>query len=333
MMQTTAHMKSSRARPTRSSKGVDRAAGARSPGRWQLRRKRPSERQAAPLLAIPALIRRAPARYSGGRPPKGRSFNTGTDVNEAVTQQRYPVPPEELRWRAAGIARRRRLCRLGQRYRRVPRRHRRWPPSASRSADFSSILDFGCGCGRVMGSLRPAADQWATIHGADIDPAAIAWCKQNIPDANFALTAEHPPLPYQDKSIDLVCAVSVFSHFDADQQFRWLAELQRIVKPGGYLAITFRHREGLDTVADPAARDRLLSQLDRDGMAFAGAGEAGAATPAWYGDAWRTPEYVHKAWGSYFEVCQIHPAGPIPEETAVLRARESTFLQRLFQRP
>ena len=252
-------------------------------------------------------------------------------MSEAVTQQRYPVPPEELRWRAAGIRDAEAFVASGSA---VVEFLDRQALAAERKslADFSTILDFGCGCGRVMRALRPAADQWTTVHGADTDADAIAWCKQNIPDASFALNADQPPLSYPDKSIDLVCAVSVFSHFDAEQQFRWLGELQRVVKPGGYLLITFRHREGLDEIADPALRDRLLSQLDGDGIAFAGRADPGGV-PAWYGDAWRTPEYVHSAWGSYFEVCQIHPAGAIPEETAVLRARESTFLQRLFQRP
>jgi hypothetical protein len=42
---------------------------------------------------------------------------------------------------------------------------------------------------------------------------------------------------------------------------------------------------------------------------------------------------VQRTWRSHFEVCHIVPAGTIPEDTAVLRARESTFMQRLFQRP
>lgn len=255
----------------------------------------------------------------------------GTDVSEAVTQQRYPVPPEELRWRAAGTRDAEAFLASGAA---IVEFLDRQALAAERKSlsDFSTILDFGCGCGRLMRALRPAADQWATVHGTDIDADAIGWCKQNIADATFAINADQPPLSYPDKSIDLVFAVSVFSHFDADQQFRWLAELQRIVKPAGYLLITFRHREGLEQVADPALRDRLLADLDGEGAAFAG-GVAPAGSPASYGDAWRTPEYVQKAWGSFFEVCHIHPAGPIAEETAVLRARESTFLQRLFKRP
>ena len=64
--------------------------------------------------------------------------------------------------------------------------------------DFNTILDFGCGCGRLIRSLRPLCDPWATIHGVDIDPAAIAWCKQNIADASFSVNDEYPPLHFTD---------------------------------------------------------------------------------------------------------------------------------------
>ena len=116
--------------------------------------------------------------------------------------------------------------------------------------DFSSILDFGCGCGRLIRSLRPLCDQWAAIHGTDIDAGAIAWCKENIADASFSVNAENPPLRFEDKSMDLIYASSVFTHLDAEDQFHWLAELQRIMKPGGYVLLTFRYRYSIDRLAD-----------------------------------------------------------------------------------
>jgi len=54
-------------------------------------------------------------------------------------------------------------------------------------------------------------------------------------------------------------------------------------------------------------------------------------TSSAYGETYHTPEYIRKNWGRYFEVCDIITAGTITEETAVLRARESSFLQRLFR--
>ena len=50
-------------------------------------------------------------------------------------------------------------------------------------------------------------------------------------------------------------------------------------------------------------------------------------------EAYHTPEYIQKNWSRYFEVCDIITAGTITQETAVLRARESSFLQRVFRQP
>ena len=185
----------------------------------------------------------------------------------AVTAERYPVPPEDLRWRATGMADAEGFLLSGSAA--VDFLDKEALGRDRKSfRDFSSILDFGCGCGRLIRSLRPLCDQWASIHGCDIDPAAIAWCKENIPDASFSTVGETPPLHFQDKSIDLIYACSVFTHFDADNQFRWLAELQRIMKPGGYLLLTFRYRHNIELIADQAVRDRIWTDLDRDGIAF-----------------------------------------------------------------
>jgi hypothetical protein len=97
--------------------------------------------------------------------------------------------------------------------------------------------------------------------------------------------------------------------------------------------LTFRYRYNIDQIADPAVRDRIWADLDRDGIAFlpADASKDGPANA--HGETYHTPEYIRKNWGRYFEVCDIIAAGTIMQETAVLRARESSFLQRLFRLP
>src|SRR5689334_5937512 len=41
--------------------------------------------------------------------------------------------------------------------------------------DFQSILDFGCGCGRVIRHWRPLTR--AQLHGTDCNPKLIKWCR------------------------------------------------------------------------------------------------------------------------------------------------------------
>ena len=188
-------------------------------------------------------------------------------MNEAVAAERYPVPPEDLRWRAVGVRDADDFLlssSIGVNFfdKEALGRDRK------SFKDFNTILDFGCGCGRLIRSLRPLCDPWATIHGVDIDPAAIEWCRQNIADASFSVNDEYPPLHFTDNSIDLIYACSVFTHLDAEHQFRWLAELERIMKPGGYLLLTFRHQHNIDQIADQAVRERIWTEVYRDGIAF-----------------------------------------------------------------
>ena len=249
-------------------------------------------------------------------------------MNQAVVAERYPVPPEELRWRSTGM-------RSADDFLQSGRNDLEFFDTQALGKDgksfrsFESILDFGCGCGRLIRSLRSFCEPSAAIHGTDIDPVAIKWCKENIPDASFFLSDGLPPLPFTDKSMDLIYACSVFSHLDAEHQFRWLAELQRILKPDGYLLLTFRH--DVEQVADPAARERVSGELRRDGIAFMTTDAWEGVFPSWYGETYHSQDYVWKNWGSYFEVRHVIKAGAIPEDTAVLRALESTFLQRLFR--
>ena len=92
-----------------------------------------------------------------------------------------------------------------------------------------------------------------------------------------------------------------------------------------YLLLTFRYRHNIELIADQAVRDRILTDLDHDGIAFMATDQTKGVLPASYGEAFHTPDYIRKNWGSYFEVCHIISAGAIGEETAVLRAREFDF--------
>ena len=95
-----------------------------------------------------------------------------------------------------------------------------------------SILDFGCGCGRV---IRHWAKQDATIHGCDYNRTSIEWCRRNLTFARFEVNALQPPLPYRDEQFDLVYALSVFTHLPEPLQFAWMREIKRVLKAGGFL--------------------------------------------------------------------------------------------------
>jgi len=59
-----------------------------------------------------------------------------------------------------------------------------------------------------------------------------------IPFAEFDINALSPPLVYGEGSFGLIYTFSVFTHLSEALQVSWLAELSRVLKPGGYLLLT-----------------------------------------------------------------------------------------------
>lgn len=93
------------------------------------------------------------------------------------------------------------------------------------------ILDFGCGCGRMTRHLPGAS-------GCDINPDLVTWCQNNLPRVTSRLNGKRPPLPYTDRTFDLVYSLSIFSHLPEHLSDVWLQDLWRVLKPGGLLILT-----------------------------------------------------------------------------------------------
>lgn len=105
-------------------------------------------------------------------------------------------------------------------------------------APFSSlgaILDFGCGCGRV---LRRWRNLEARVCGTDLSDPAIEWCRSHLPFIEVGVNALKPPLTYGEASFDLVYALSVLTHLPVEAQLAWRDELRRVLRPGGHLLLT-----------------------------------------------------------------------------------------------
>jgi SAM-dependent methyltransferase len=102
-------------------------------------------------------------------------------------------------------------------------------------AGIESVLDFGCGCGRVTRYFREHAGE---VAGSDVNREAVKWCRANLPFGKFELNGLAPPLVFDDASFDLVYALSVFTHLTADLQLAWRDELHRVLRPGGRLLVT-----------------------------------------------------------------------------------------------
>jgi SAM-dependent methyltransferase len=105
------------------------------------------------------------------------------------------------------------------------------------SWEGKTVLEFGCGAGRVLRRFLP--NPQAELHGCDIDRPSIEWLADNLsPPLSVFVNQEAPPLNRPDETFDLVYAVSVFTHI-TDDWAAWLRELHRVLRPGGLLAASF----------------------------------------------------------------------------------------------
>jgi SAM-dependent methyltransferase len=113
--------------------------------------------------------------------------------------------------------------------------------------ELGSVLDFGCGCGRVTRYWSGFA---GSVVGSDLDGPAVEWCRRNLAFARFERNALEPPLVFESESFDLVYALSVFTHLTAELQVAWRDELRRVLRPGGVLLVTTHGRSYLPKLDD-----------------------------------------------------------------------------------
>lgn len=114
--------------------------------------------------------------------------------------------------------------------------------------DFSSILDFGCGPGRMTQHLCWLASN-AQIFGCDIDPDAVIEAQRLCPKARFHANDPSPPLAFDNGEFDLVCSFQVFTNISEASHQVWLKELARVLRPGGVMLSTTHSEEYLKRVS------------------------------------------------------------------------------------
>jgi SAM-dependent methyltransferase len=171
--------------------------------------------------------------------------------------------------------------------------------AGSTLAAGARALDFGCSSGRVVRVLAAVRPDVVWL-GCDPNQAAIDWAAANLHVAEFFSNKQEPPLWLESGTLDLVYGISVWSHFAAAASLDWLAEMHRVLRPGGVLVMT---AAGLANVAAltrewdvPAEYARAAwAALNATGFwwadAFGENGDWGVTHPQW-GSAYFTPEWL-----------------------------------------
>ena len=120
-----------------------------------------------------------------------------------------------------------------------------------------TVLDIGCGSGRMAIPLMNYIKLPGEYTGFDISKKAILWCQENIsrrnPCFNFIyadiINKEYNPkgkvsssnyrFPCDAASIDFAFATSVFTHLKSDDAYHYLTEIYRCLKESGRAFLTF----------------------------------------------------------------------------------------------
>ncbi|ESQ78792.1 class I SAM-dependent methyltransferase [Asticcacaulis sp. YBE204] len=224
---------------------------------WAMLKQKGTFRSAASVLRRLGLIRhgfRAYEHIVAAKEVWGQKRDPAQEVADGL-----PLPPPDMRVMVAGTQHVGWFLSFGATMLETIR-----DTVASRGAaveTFDEILDFGCGCGRVLRHWPKLIDAHGSslkVSGTDYNPRLYDWCRRNLPFAGLSLNKAAPPLGYADDRFDLIYSISVFTHLAADLQVAWMRELHRICKPGGYVLVTTHgdsFRAGLNDV-EGAAYDR-----------------------------------------------------------------------------
>lgn len=105
---------------------------------------------------------------------------------------------------------------------------------AGRVAPGAAVLDFGCGAGVIA---RWLAGQGYAMSGCDLSAEMVQEARSAAAELSIRFdTCGHGPLPYADGAFAAVVSSSVLEYVvDLDAT---LAELRRVLAPGGWLLVT-----------------------------------------------------------------------------------------------
>jgi SAM-dependent methyltransferase len=177
----------------------------------------------------------------------------------------------------------------------------------------STVLDFGCGWGRLTRCLlRDAAP--GRLYACDPVEGILETCRANRVAATIARSAFVPDRVPFDVRFDLAFAFSVFTHLSEIAHERALKALHQALRPGGILVLTIRppeyltHCEMMRPLADSlgkgiheASADPCYLFVPHGNDAFHTKGEGDEIT---YGETVITMAYIRERWSSWFELVE-----------------------------
>lgn len=143
-------------------------------------------------------------------------------------------------------------------------RHMTVDMAAVKPGDF--VLEVGCGTGELTIAAKDRAGSTGRVYGIDASPEMIAFARNKCASANLDIEFRNEPieaLSFADSTFDVVLSSLMMHHLPDDVKRKGLAEVYRVLKPGGRLFI-------LDIKRPTNGVERFLMALGRHGNVHKG---------------------------------------------------------------
>jgi SAM-dependent methyltransferase len=196
--------------------------------------------------------------------------------------------------------------------------------------DIKRYFDFGCATGRVVRHFCAQTDI-PEVWGSDINSRHVRWLTEHLPNRVKPIFNHCvPALPIEDNYMDVVSAFSVFTHIDTFET-AWIAELRRILKPGGIAYLTVHNEDTWDILrgeinneenrlvqsvlkVDPSFAQQVLQPLPdkRTVYRFQDYGPYRAQV-------FHSNNYLQKTWGRFLDVKEILPRRHVRQTVVLLQ--------------
>jgi SAM-dependent methyltransferase len=213
------------------------------------------------LQEMKVELSRAKEEWSSGKGRGSVQSEVSGNKRDGVTYDGVFLPPPNLRPTRRG--------RQGEEvYFEATRQEVDWMVENLGLSTRSSLLDLGCGSGRIALGVLDRVGEIREYRGLDVDKRFLRWARNHI-------TPEHPnfqfihldakneyynpegtkmgydlTLPFAEGEFDIICLFSVFTHMLTDDVKIYLKELHRILHPDGKAFMTANLEDGVPDVEE-----------------------------------------------------------------------------------
>lgn len=205
--------------------------------------------------------------------------------------------------------------------------------------DGTRVLDFGCGWGRISRFFFKDIYS-ANFYGVDVDSKMISFCRSALQCGSYLTVSPEPPMAFDNNSLDLIFAYSVFSHLAEPVALAWIKEFARVLKPNGILLATTQDRSFLDYCKSlQDTKDELefgwhkalaksfmpiedaKRDYDNGCFLYSATGGGGPRDKSFYGEALIPPKYIEEEYTPFLALRDFQggPQRRLPQALFVMQ--------------